>query len=447
MREDDKEKKADFGFDFFRDIEKFSNYRRDIEVLISEVDEYKRFADASDLADISFKDVGDLFRRGSVIYSKALGLYLVSQPEYTFKIDEYVRSGLRESANGKIDEVFIALASSPGKSCLEKERVDWLKIVLLAIGKNKEFERIKSDHEFSAKISSHVGKYKYYSASAEFGLWDEAHYWKLMESDFEKGKESLLEEYEEIANKKESVLKKRQDIIEKYGIDKETQEITMMISELGLLRIDFRILGWQFFNYLFPLLIDESAKMAKCPKEIVRNLSYMEYVEFLENEGNLNDVGKEKAEQNTLVFISDKSGYEIFYGEEADVKFDQDVKEIAKTEILLKGAVGYRQGVITGNVFLFRWGSDNFNERIYDFPKGSILVAGQTRPLLMPAIRKAKAIITDEGGLLCHAAIVSRELKIPCIIGTKMATKFLHDGDLVEVDTDKGTIKVLKRNV
>ncbi len=50
----------------------------------------------------------------------------------------------------------------------------------------------------------------------------------------------------------------------------------------------------------------------------------------------------------------------------------------------------------------------------------------------------------DEGGITCHAAIVSRELKKPCIIGTRIATKVLKDGDLVEVDANKGIVKILK---
>ena len=75
----------------------------------------------------------------------------------------------------------------------------------------------------------------------------------------------------------------------------------------------------------------------------------------------------------------------------------------------------------------------------------NILVSFATSPNLMPAIRKASAIITNEGGLTCHAAIVSRELKIPCVIGTKIATKVLKDGDLVEVDANKGVVKKLNR--
>ena len=64
----------------------------------------------------------------------------------------------------------------------------------------------------------------------------------------------------------------------------------------------------------------------------------------------------------------------------------------------------------------------------------------------MPAILNSGAIITDDGGLTNHAAIIARELKKPCIIGTKIATSVLHDGDLVEVDANKGIVKVLRRN-
>jgi len=72
--------------------------------------------------------------------------------------------------------------------------------------------------------------------------------------------------------------------------------------------------------------------------------------------------------------------------------------------------------------------------------KGDILVISMTDPNYMPAMEKASAFVTDQGGILCHAAIVSRELKKPCIIGTKNATKVLKDGDLIEVDAEKGTI-------
>lgn len=78
------------------------------------------------------------------------------------------------------------------------------------------------------------------------------------------------------------------------------------------------------------------------------------------------------------------------------------------------------------------------------FEEGNILVTTMTRPDFVPLMRKAKAIITDEGGITCHAAIISRELGIPCVIGTKIATKVLKDGDYVEVDTEKGIVRKIR---
>ncbi len=59
-------------------------------------------------------------------------------------------------------------------------------------------------------------------------------------------------------------------------------------------------------------------------------------------------------------------------------------------------------------------------------------------------MKKAAAIISEHGGAICHAAITSRELKTPCIVGVKGATKILKDGDLVEVDADNGVVRIIK---
>lgn len=75
--------------------------------------------------------------------------------------------------------------------------------------------------------------------------------------------------------------------------------------------------------------------------------------------------------------------------------------------------------------------------------QGDILVAAMTMPKYLPAMKRAAAFVTDEGGVTCHAAIVSREMKKPCVIGTKIATQVLKTGDLVEVDADKGIVKIL----
>ena len=79
------------------------------------------------------------------------------------------------------------------------------------------------------------------------------------------------------------------------------------------------------------------------------------------------------------------------------------------------------------------------------FDAGDILVSDYTDVRCLPLMKLAGAIVTDRGGTLSHAAIVARELKKPCVIGTKNATKTLHDGDEVEVDATRGIVKILKR--
>lgn len=85
------------------------------------------------------------------------------------------------------------------------------------------------------------------------------------------------------------------------------------------------------------------------------------------------------------------------------------------------------------------------NVEIDKMNKGDILIAETTAPELIIACRKAAAIVTDVGGLLSHAAIVSREFGIPCIVGTEHATKVFKDGDLVEVDASSGVVKLMEK--
>lgn len=79
-----------------------------------------------------------------------------------------------------------------------------------------------------------------------------------------------------------------------------------------------------------------------------------------------------------------------------------------------------------------------------DFPNGAVLVCQVTTPNYVPLMQKAVAIVTDQGGILSHAAIVARELHKPCIVGTSNATKELKDNDIVLVDADQGTVKKAK---
>lgn len=106
----------------------------------------------------------------------------------------------------------------------------------------------------------------------------------------------------------------------------------------------------------------------------------------------------------------------------------------------IKGTIAYKGNVRGIARLILR--NDDHNHL---FNEGDILVSVNSNPTLMPLIVKAGAIVTDEGGMATHASIISRELKKPCIVGTKIATHVIKEGDLVEVDATIGTIRILKK--
>ena len=108
--------------------------------------------------------------------------------------------------------------------------------------------------------------------------------------------------------------------------------------------------------------------------------------------------------------------------------------ETSKAEILLKGAAA-SLGAASGPVKIIHKPTE-----IDKIEKGDILVTEMTTPDYVPAMRKASAIVTDVGGRTCHAAIVSRELGIPCVVGTGKATSTLKTGQIVTVDGAKGMV-------
>lgn len=125
---------------------------------------------------------------------------------------------------------------------------------------------------------------------------------------------------------------------------------------------------------------------------------------------------------------------ETFYGEKAQASVKQEELAVAEHKVLVKG-LAVSPGVGTGPVNLVFDSKD-----IGKIKQGDILVTKMTTPSWVPAMKKSSAIVTDEGGYTCHAAIVSRELGVPCIVGAGNATSTLKSGETVTVDGGKGLV-------
>ncbi|MBI4268317.1 hypothetical protein HY627_00600 [Candidatus Uhrbacteria bacterium] len=135
----------------------------------------------------------------------------------------------------------------------------------------------------------------------------------------------------------------------------------------------------------------------------------------------------------SVLYFTDDS-LTLFTGIDVN-RIQQDIADKNKGSNEVRGTSVY-PGEVTGKarIVLDPHSGAKFNQ-------GDILITGMTRPEFMPYIKKAGAIVTDVGGVLCHAALTARELKKPCVIGTKQATTVFKNGDRVEVDAEKGIVR------
>jgi phosphohistidine swiveling domain-containing protein len=212
-------------------------------------------------------------------------------------------------------------------------------------------------------------------------------------------------------------------------IIKLSQEEKLLVDLLKITEIirDKRKLCNLIGIYVMDRFLDEAIKRSKIKRDWAKRTFWFEYVDLIfKPQTLLRKLKKRKyasgvLDNNKLYYI------ENFIAVKESKKIDKSVK-------IIKGA-GAARGKIKGKVRIILSLHD-----FKKFRKGDILVTEMTRPDFVPIMKLAKAIVTDEGSLTCHAAIVSRELGIPCIVGTKIATRVLKDGDRVEVDADRGIV-------
>jgi len=135
-----------------------------------------------------------------------------------------------------------------------------------------------------------------------------------------------------------------------------------------------------------------------------------------------------------ITWNKENNKLEVAAGKDAYRKIRELDKFIPQNEVIGTPAC---KGIAKGKVKIIPF-SITPEKYLSKMEKGDILVSDTTGPEMMVAIEKAAAIVTDEGGMMSHAAVISREFNIPCVVGTRYATKTFKDGDLVEVDANIG---------
>lgn len=302
-------------------------------------------------------------------------------------------------------------------------------IELLNIGKEINGKKIgELSNVQKKKLEEHVSKFGWLSTSYHIGDPQtlESLYEKIQKSNPAKEIKELEEKenrykiiFKELSKllspKEMEMIQIMQEVIFSRNYEKESVNECQHRSEPFLKRCsEYAGIPFEDFLYLTPKEVIEAVNNRKHPdkKELSeRKKSYMIIVED----------GK--------CFLSQDKKYLINPEERDDY---QGSSQVIKGQPACKGKVVGKVRVIMSK------------EELNKFEEREILVTSMTTIDYVPMMKKAAGIITNEGGITCHAAIVSRELNVPCIIGTKNATKILKNGDIVEVDADKGIVRIIK---
>ena len=177
------------------------------------------------------------------------------------------------------------------------------------------------------------------------------------------------------------------------------------------------------------------SKKEKMPAELVACLTDEEMRKYLAA-GTLPDENALMERNGGALLFYEDGQCRMFTGQEAHTI--QEAMTKSQHEDMVKGKTAF-PGFVRGTARIV------FDPmKVKEFNEGDVLVTGMTRPEFLPLMKKAGGIVTDAGGILCHAAIVARELKKPCVVGTESATKVFKDGDLAELDAGRGTVRKLK---
>lgn len=183
--------------------------------------------------------------------------------------------------------------------------------------------------------------------------------------------------------------------------------------------------------YVMIRFLDEAVKRRELDRSVAERAFWYEFSDLLFLPKKIIPILKKR--KTASIVLNENN---IFYLDYDAIQPRNKLKGKVKT---IKGTPAAK-GIKTGIVRIIL-GKKDFHK----LKKGEILVTEMTRPDFMPILKLAGAIVTDEGGLTSHAAIVAREMGIPCIVGTKTATRILRSGDMIEANADKGVIKIIKR--
>jgi phosphohistidine swiveling domain-containing protein len=226
----------------------------------------------------------------------------------------------------------------------------------------------------------------------------------------------------------------RQRLLDRLNLDRSHRRLFEVYPEIGAAKLYRRLAQLRNFYYL-DLLLAESARRLGVAEWVVRGMLPEELTSILQSRRHVPPAIAERVGACMLALFDESEHVRGGDAAAAMARLFQEKTHRPARDTLLTGVVA-SQGKVTGPCKVIIRADDVHD----DFAKGTIIVSESTDPDLLGFLERAGGVLTEQGGVTSHAAIICRELGIPTIIGIEGLLEQVHDGDVVEVDAFRGTV-------
>ncbi|MFA4941031.1 MAG: PEP-utilizing enzyme [Patescibacteria group bacterium] len=343
------------------------------------------------------------------------------------------RHNLSESEAQRVINV---LAHPKESAIYNSERKDFLNICLEIA---KQEEKNRQSKSILKLLANYREKY-FWFASTFFGAGkiSNGSITRRAKDEIKKtGLTGIMRELRSNRKKIKGIEVERQKLLGKMSFSLLDKKETLFSQKIFSL-VDFRKMVMMSIFYYFFIMAEDIAKSFKMDYREISFYTLRDIFNLLEKGERLKK-GEIARRQKEVFFAYEKNKpVKMFFGEEArgllEIVAPKNFSEEVKGTVASVGD----NSIVRGRVRIIN------NPEKEKFLDGEILITSMTRVEFVPLMHKAKAIITNEGGMACHAAIVAREMNKPCITGTKVATYSFKNGDEVEIDLKKGVVKKIE---
>ncbi|MDD5039999.1 MAG: PEP-utilizing enzyme [Patescibacteria group bacterium] len=417
-----------------------------------EISELKKL----DVANVPTRQLGLFAQRYLKTLINVYGRFQTSVNWYTIGVEQELRQYLagKVSNTVKREDVLRSLVRPVKRFEFEQEEIEWIRIVLEAqkhgafikklkdIGPQRAAAVIKKKYPgLFQKIAVHQQQYEWLTADSNLQPYTVLDCVRNLQTMLHQQPRELKSKLHELESRQRTVIRENKRLLAQYRVSPTYRRLVAMLQEYAYTRFCIRFCWTQGMHFGMRLY-HEAARRSKINPELSQFCLTTEIVDCLIHGKQLPAADLRKRKTLYVLWLHNFK-LELYTGLKARnlVRYVREHSRVERTGEV-HGEIG-SPGRTVGRVKVITYDKP-LAPQIDEMKKGDILVAGQTRPEIITACRKAGAIVTNEGGICSHAAVVSREFDIPCVIGTKVATDIFKDGDRVEVNANEGIVRRIK---